>query len=79
MSELTDLIKQLVQEVLDEQAAVNKQVPNMQGAITAVNSDGTVDVQASDGTVYSACGTPKVRNLGEIVILVTADGKRIAV
>ena len=79
MSELSDLIKQIAQEVLQENAAVNQQLPNMQGSVIKIEDDGTVDVQASDGTVYTGCGTPIVRTVGDIVVLVTADGKKIAI
>jgi hypothetical protein len=78
MSELSELIKEIGREILQEQATVYQQDPNMQGSVIQVNDDGTVNVQVSNGSVYT-CGTPVVRTLGDLVIVVTADGKKVAV
>jgi hypothetical protein len=78
MSELSDLIKQIGKEILQEQAAVFQQDPNMQGTVININDDGTVNVQATNGSVYT-CGAPVVRTIGELVVVVSADGKKIAI
>lgn len=75
---LKPLIVQLIKETIDEHYLITGQAPNEQGNVSAVNDDGTVDVQTPSGC-YSGCGTTKTRILGETVTLVTADGQRIAI
>jgi hypothetical protein len=77
MSQLKSIIQQLIRETIDDHNTINNTAPNEIGTVDSVNDDGTVDVSAGSG-VYSGCGTPVPRIVGDVVLLVTADGRKVA-
>jgi hypothetical protein len=77
-NKLQDAVKKLIQEVIDEGQAQNGTADNEQGQIVSVDSDGTLTVQTASG-LYSGVATPTIRTVGEPVLVVTADGQRVAV
>lgn len=75
---LKALIQQLIRDTIAEQALTQNQTQNERGTVVKINDDGTVDVQTSNGAIYN-CGTPIQRTKGTMVVVVTADGQKVAV
>ena len=76
-SKLRDLVKQIAQEVIAEMQNDTNNADPIAGVISAVNDDGTVAVSTANG-IFQSVGTPTVRTLGEQVVVVTADGQKVA-
>ena len=78
-----DPFKEAVRRIIKDEIAKLQQVitgaqGNVQGTVSAINDDGTVDVDTIDGTLQEV-GTPIVRTLGEQVIVVTSlEGMQVA-
>lgn len=75
---LRDTIKQLVREVQSEMATTEARAFNEQGIVKSIDSDGTLTVQTTSGTYSGVLPGPKTRTQNEQVIIVTADGKKVA-
>jgi len=73
-------LKQLIQEVLDENSTqTTGDLQPTQGTVININDDGTVDVQASDQTFYGVGYPDPNVVIGTIVIVVTGDGVTAAI
>lgn len=78
-SELRNLVKQLVQEVLKEMELTQGKAFNVRGTVSNLNADGTVDVATAAGVTLTGVGTPRTLVKGSIVTVITADGKKVAI
>jgi hypothetical protein len=76
-SEIRELIKGIIREVDQESALAGAQTPNVQGTVVSVGSDGTVSVSTSLG-VFQGIGSPRSLIVGEEVVIITADGQKVA-
>lgn len=79
MSALKSAIQRLVASTLadlQQQSATN---PPVQGTVAALNDDGTVNIQLSDGTLIQEVGAATQFVLGSQVIVISAGGVRTAV
>lgn len=74
---LQQAVVKIVRDEIARMANVEGNAFNEQGVVIGTNDDGTVTVQTSSG-VYNNCGTPVLRVQGEQVLLVTANGTKIA-
>jgi hypothetical protein len=76
---IKEAIRTLIrQEIAAIQSSSLSQQNNVQGIVSAVNADGTVNVETPSGS-YQSVGTPIVRTIGEQVIVVTSqEGIRVA-
>lgn len=77
-SPLRQAVKQLILDTLQEYSIVQQQNDNEQGTVASVNDDGSVNVATQSG-LYQNVGTPVQRVVGESVVVVTADGVRVAI
>lgn len=77
-SKLRDIIKGIVKETIEEMQNETNNADPESGVISAVNDDGTVTVSTQSG-FYQSVGTPTVRTLGEQVVVITADGQKVAI
>ena len=77
-SRIRELVKKLIVEVLNDMETVEGKTFNKQGVVSSVNSDFTVNVQTADG-LFPNVGTPRRMVKGENVVVITADGKKVAV
>jgi hypothetical protein len=80
-----DPIKEAIRTMIQQElanlmsASTAGQSGNTQGTISAVNADGTVNVETQVGSLQSV-GTPVVRTIGEQVVVVTSqEGAMVAI
>lgn len=78
-SRIRELVKSIIRETIAEQQQVTQATPPMQGTVTSLNDDGSVNVNMSDGTVLQNIGAAIVFTIGAQVIVITAQGVRVAV
>jgi len=77
-SALRQAIKQLVQTTISELQQQTQNPQPEQGTVANVNDDGTVDVQGST-SFYASIGAAVVLTQGAQVLILTADGRRVAI
>lgn len=75
-------IKEAVRSLIRQEIAAliqnSGQQPPLQGIVSLVNADGTVNVDTAAGSLQGV-GTPIVRTVGEQVIVVTSqEGTKVA-
>lgn len=75
---LREAFKRLVQETIAENNQLTANSDPEEGVVTLLNDNGTVNVQTSTNS-YIGVGTPVFSTLGSQVLVVTADGRRIAI
>jgi len=63
---------------MNEMAATEARAFNEQGIVKSTDSDGTLTVQTASGTYSGVLPGPKTRTQNEQVIVITADGKKVA-
>jgi molybdopterin-guanine dinucleotide biosynthesis protein len=78
-SPLRQAVAALVNEVLDEMKQTDIDSGPISGTVSAVYSDGTVDVQGSDGTTLTSIGAAVSMTVGQQVTVISADGAQVAV
>ena len=78
MSSLKDAIRKIIQDEIANYQSQTQNTDPEPGTVTSVNSDGTVNVQG-ESTLYPNVGASVVFTEGAQVIMIVADGKRVAV
>ena len=78
-SELRAIIKELILEVIQEQQATQNKLPNVQGVVSSLDSDGTVTVTTNFGLTLTGVRTPRKLIKNDIVLVITTvDGIQVA-
>jgi len=76
---LKQLIRTVVRQTMAEQQQQTVNTDPETGTVTVVNTDGTVDVTTATGTNYQNVGAAVVFTVGAQVLVITADGKKVAI
>ena len=77
-SPLRAALKSLIAETIDEVNQQNFTSNPEEGTVLSLNDDGTVVVQTSTN-VYGDCGAAVVFTEGALVLVLTGDGRRVAI
>jgi len=72
-------VKQLVLDVIAENAQQSQNTPPVPGTVAAVNADGTVNVSTAGGAVLQNVGAAVALVQGQSVIVITAQGVQVAI
>jgi hypothetical protein len=72
---IADIVREVIQE--QQQNTVNKDPES--GTVSVVNKDGTVDVVTAGGNTYTAIGAAVAMTIGTQIIVITADGTKVAI
>ena len=84
---LREAFKKIIKEAIDEVNLLTGSSDPEDGTVIALNNDkdtvpkdvlGTVSVQTSSN-LYTTVGTPVPLTLGAQVLVITADGKKVAI
>jgi hypothetical protein len=76
---LKQLLKNIVAETLNEMKQQSQDTPPLQGTVASLNTDGTVNITTSDGTLLQNIGAATQFTIGAQVIIISAQGVRTAV
>jgi hypothetical protein len=78
-SPIRQRIAEIVKEVLAEIQQTTVNTDPEYGTVTQINDDGTVNVQTSSGSNYPNIGAATTMTVGTQVVVITADGAKVAV
>lgn len=76
-SKLYQAVRALVLRTIAEAQQQTQSPDPESGVVTSVNSDGTVNVQTTTA-LYTNVGTPVILVQGQQVVVIAADGVRVA-
>jgi len=79
MSALKVALNKLIADTITSQQQVQQNIQPIQGTVSSVNDDGTVNVTTSDGTVFQSVGAATQLTMGAQVIVVSASGVQTAI
>lgn len=78
-SPLRAAFKNLILQAVSELKTETVNTDPEEGTVTDVASDGTVTVQTSSGNIYGTVGAAVVFVIGAQVMVLTGDGRKVAV